>query len=107
MSWALRCLAMPDKLALLEASSIPAVAAMRAAFLRENAQAPLVVLDIPLLYEKTATQRLWMRWSVVSAPADVASVQGAGQTGYDEGEIRAEFWRFRYPTPKSAPALIS
>lgn len=40
------------RLAALEAIVHPAVAAMRAQFLEENAAQPLVVFDIPLLYEK-------------------------------------------------------
>jgi dephospho-CoA kinase len=36
----------------LEAIVHPAVRAIRAAFLRDNADAPLIVFDIPLLYER-------------------------------------------------------
>lgn len=39
-------------LARLEAIVHPAIAAMRNAFLREHADRPLIVFDIPLLYEK-------------------------------------------------------
>jgi dephospho-CoA kinase len=42
----------PEALARLEAIVHPAVAAMRAAFLKRHAAAPLVVFDIPLLFEK-------------------------------------------------------
>ena len=41
-----------DALKRLERIVHPAVAAMRAAFLKDNAAAPLVVFDIPLLFEK-------------------------------------------------------
>lgn len=41
-----------QRLARLEAIVHPAVAAMRQAFLAENADKPLVVFDIPLLFEK-------------------------------------------------------
>ena len=41
-----------SQLARLEAIVHPAVAAMRRAFLAENAAQPLVVFDIPLLFEK-------------------------------------------------------
>ncbi len=41
-----------DKLAWLEAIVHPAVAAMRAQFLADNAHQPLAVFDIPLLFEK-------------------------------------------------------
>lgn len=57
------------KLKRLEAIVHPAVAAMRHAFLRESAAAPLIVFDIPLLYEKTGTAGL-DAIAVVSAPAD-------------------------------------
>jgi dephospho-CoA kinase len=42
----------PESLARLEAIVHPAVAAMRAEFLGRHAAAPLVVFDIPLLFEK-------------------------------------------------------
>jgi dephospho-CoA kinase len=57
-----------DKLARLEAIVHPAVAAMRLDFLNENADKPLVVFDIPLLYEKGGAQGL-DAVAVVSAPA--------------------------------------
>lgn len=58
-----------DKLATLERLVHPAVAAMRAEFLKYNRQAPLVVFDIPLLYEKGGHEGL-DAVAVVSAPAD-------------------------------------
>ncbi|HUD27830.1 MAG TPA: dephospho-CoA kinase [Novosphingobium sp.] len=60
-----------DKEALSQLERIvhPAVAAMRGDFLRENAEAALVVFDIPLLYEKGGHQGL-DAVAVVSAPAD-------------------------------------
>ena len=48
----------------------PAVRAARAAFLREHADAPLVVLDIPLLYE-TGSEGEVDAVAVVSAPPEV------------------------------------
>jgi dephospho-CoA kinase len=59
-----------DKKALsrLERIVHPAVAALRGDFLRENAEAPLVVFDIPLLYEKGGHQGL-DAVAVVSASA--------------------------------------
>ena len=45
-------LGQPEQLARLEALIHPAVGAMRAAFLAENADKPLIVFDIPLLFEK-------------------------------------------------------
>lgn len=57
-------------LARLEAIVHPAVRAARAAFLTAHAQAPLVVLDIPLLYEKGGVEEV-DKVLVVSAPAEV------------------------------------
>ena len=55
-------------LARLEAIMHPAVAALRAVFLADNAAAPLVVFDIPLLFEKGGADAL-DAVAVVSAPA--------------------------------------
>jgi dephospho-CoA kinase len=54
----------------LEALIHPAVAKEREAFLIEYAARPLVVLDIPLLFEKGGWEKV-DRIAVVSAPADV------------------------------------
>ena len=59
----------PGKLARLERIVHPAVAAMREAFLERHAHAPLIVFDIPLLYEKGGHAGL-DAVAVVSAPAD-------------------------------------
>ena len=60
----------PAKLRLLETIVHPEVAEMRRAFLAENADAPLIVFDIPLLYEKAGQHGL-SAVAVVSAPAAV------------------------------------
>lgn len=57
-------------LARLEAIVHPAVAAMRVQFLKDHAGAPLVVFDIPLLFEKSGGAGL-DAVAVVSAPAEV------------------------------------
>jgi dephospho-CoA kinase len=54
----------------LEALVHPAVGAERKAFLARHASEPLVVLDIPLLFEKGGAGRV-DKIAVVSAPADV------------------------------------
>lgn len=59
-----------EKLARLEAIVHPAVAAMRRDFLSNNADQPLVVFDIPLLYEKGGAEGL-DAVAVVSAPAEM------------------------------------
>jgi dephospho-CoA kinase len=60
----------PDKLARLEGIVHPVVAEMRKAFLQEHAKTPLIVFDIPLLYEKGGHAGL-DAVAVVSAPAQV------------------------------------
>lgn len=60
----------PDALARLEAIVHPAVAALREAFLARHRGAALVVLDIPLLFEK-GTDAHVDAVAVVSAPAAV------------------------------------
>jgi dephospho-CoA kinase len=54
----------------LEALVHPAVAREREAFLAENSEAPLVVLDIPLLFEKSGWGDV-DKVAVVSVPAEV------------------------------------
>ena len=58
----------PQALKRLEAIVHPAVAEERFAFMEANRDAPLIVFDIPLLYEKTGTRGL-NAVAVVSAPA--------------------------------------
>lgn len=73
----------PEALARLEAIVHPAVAEMRRAFLRENAGRPLVVFDIPLLYEKGRAQGL-DAVAVVSAPADAQRARVLARPGMTE-----------------------
>jgi len=58
-----------DKLRLLESIVHPEVAEMRRTFLADNADAPLIVFDIPLLFEKSGQHGL-DGVVVVSAPAE-------------------------------------
>ncbi|MBN8501874.1 MAG: dephospho-CoA kinase [Sphingomonadales bacterium] len=60
----------PAALKQLEEIVHPEVAELRRAFLADNAAAPLIVFDIPLLYEKTGQHGL-DAVAVVSAPAEV------------------------------------
>jgi dephospho-CoA kinase len=62
-----RVLGAPEALRRLEALVHPAVAEEREAFLAAHAGAPLVVLDIPLLFEKEGWRAV-DRIAVVSAP---------------------------------------
>ena len=59
-----------DKLAALEAIVHPAVGAKRAQFLADNADAPLIVFDIPLLFERGGHEAV-DTVVVVSAPHEV------------------------------------
>jgi dephospho-CoA kinase len=65
-----RVLGEPQSLRRLEALVHPAVARERAAFLAANRSAPLVVLDIPLLFEAGGAGQV-DRIAVVSAPPEV------------------------------------
>lgn len=60
----------PDALARLEAIVHPAVAEKRAQFVAQNSAAPMIVFDIPLLFEKGGHESV-DKIIVVSAPADV------------------------------------
>ena len=70
----------PAALARLEAIVHPAVAAERGAFLLEHAGAPLVVFDIPLLFEKGGAA-LVDEVVVVSAPAEVQRARVLARSG--------------------------
>lgn len=65
-----RVLAEPEALRNLEALIHPAVAKARQRFLEEQLSAPLVVLDIPLLFEKGGAGQV-DKVAVVSAPASM------------------------------------
>ena len=65
-----RVLGEPEALRRLEALVHPAVARQRETFLAENGAAPLVVLDIPLLFEAGGAAQV-DKIAVVSAPPEV------------------------------------
>ena len=67
---AARVLGKPDELAALEAIVHPAVRAARDRFIAANEDAPIIVFDIPLLFE-TGGEVNADKVVVVSAPADV------------------------------------
>jgi dephospho-CoA kinase len=73
----------PEKLRLLESIVHPEVAEMRRAFLADNSQAPLIVFDIPLLFEKTGRGDL-DAVLVVSAPAKVQRARVLARPGMSE-----------------------
>jgi len=70
-------------LARLEGIVHPAVASARRAFLKHHAAAPMVVFDIPLLFEKTGKQGL-DHIVVVSAPAEVQRARVLARAGMTE-----------------------
>ena len=86
-----------DKPALERLESIihPAVADARWAFLAENAQAPLVVFDIPLLFEKGSAQEV-DKIAVVSAPYDVQRERVLARPGMTEDRF-AEILALQMP----------
>jgi dephospho-CoA kinase len=73
-------------LARLEAIMHPAVSGLREAFLIEHADAPLVVFDIPLLYEKGHGGGL-DAVAVVSAPAEMQRERVLARPGMTEAKF--------------------
>ena len=78
----------PGALAALEAIVHPAVAEERAAFLAAHAAAPLVVLDVPLLFEAGGWQSV-DRIAVVSAPEEVQRARVLARPGMTEERLTA------------------
>ena len=81
-------LADPARLARLEAIVHPVVAQERAAFFAANAGAPLVVLDIPLLFETGGESRV-DKVAVVSAPAAVQRARVLARPGMSEARFES------------------
>jgi dephospho-CoA kinase len=75
-----RVLDNPEALARLEAIVHPAVAEMRQRFLADHKNAPLIVFDIPLLFEKGGGALL-DAVAVVSAPAQVQRARVLARPG--------------------------
>jgi len=74
------------KLRRLESLIHPAVAREREAFLEANRAAPVVVLDIPLLFEKVGAG-LVDKVAVVSAPAEVQRARVLARPGMSEAKF--------------------
>ena len=72
----------------LEAIVHPAVAVERAAFLADHADAPLVVFDIPLLFETGGDARV-DRVAVVSAPEEIQRRRVLARPGMTEAKFAA------------------
>ncbi|WP_342249251.1 dephospho-CoA kinase [Sphingomonas sp. OTU376] len=78
----------PTAFARLEAILHPAVADKREAFLQANRDAPLVVLDIPLLFEAGGWRHV-DKIAVVSAPAEVQRERVLARPGMTEARFEA------------------
>ena len=78
----------PDALARLEALIHPVVAAKRRAFLLRNIDAPVLLFDIPLLFEKGGADFV-ERVVVVSAPAEVQRARVLARPGMTEEKFSA------------------
>jgi len=76
----------PEAYARLEALVHPAVAQARAAFLEAHGEAPLVVLDVPLLFEAGGWQAV-DRIAVVSAPAETQRARVLARPGMTEARF--------------------
>jgi dephospho-CoA kinase len=72
-----------DKLGVLEAIVHPAVGEKRARFFEDHADAPLLVFDIPLLFERGGHEAVDIV-VVVSAPADVQRKRVLARPGMTE-----------------------
>jgi len=83
-----RVLGEAEALQNLEALVHPAVSRARKAFLVEHENAPLVVLDIPLLFEKGAVAMV-DKIAVVSAPAEVQCRRVLERPGMTPGKFAA------------------
>jgi dephospho-CoA kinase len=81
-------LSQPESLRRLEALVHPAVAREKASFLDEHREAPLVALDIPLLFEKGGWEAV-DKIAVVSAPADVQRARVLSRPGMTEEKFRS------------------
>ena len=73
----------PEQLARLEAIMHPAVAERRDEFFAAHAEAPLILFDIPLLFEKGGAAQV-DKVVVVSAPADVQRARVLDRPGMTE-----------------------
>lgn len=76
----------PSALPRLESIVHPRVAASRAAFLAAHADAPLIVLDIPLLFE-TGADALCDATLVVTAPPEVQRARVLARPGMTEDQL--------------------
>jgi dephospho-CoA kinase len=76
----------PDKLKQLEAIIHPAVGTMRTWFVEDNVDRPLIVFDIPLLFEKGGFETV-DAVAVVSAPAEAQRARVIARPGMTESKF--------------------
>ncbi|MEO9131145.1 MAG: dephospho-CoA kinase [Sphingomonas sp.] len=76
----------PRALKQLEALVHPAVSEERAAFLAAHKEAPLVVFDVPLLFETGGESRV-DKVAVVSAPAEIQRTRVLARPGMTEARL--------------------
>jgi len=81
-------LADPDKLAALEAIVHPAVRAAREAFIADHRDSPVLLFEMPLLFE-TGGEDEFDKVVVVSAPADVQRSRVMARFGMSDGKLAA------------------
>ena len=79
-------LADPEKLAILEGIVHPAVRDAREGFIAEHKEAPVLVFEIPLLFE-TGSAKEFDKVVVVSAPAEVQRARALERTGMSEDKL--------------------
>ena len=85
----------PEALKLLESIVHPEVGEMRRAFLADNAEAALIVFDIPLLFEKTGNHGL-DAVAVVSAPYEQQRERVLARPGMTEEKF-AQILKLQVP----------
>jgi dephospho-CoA kinase len=81
-----RVLGEPEALMMLESLVHPAVAREREAFLAANREAPVVVLDIPLLFEASGWSEV-DKIVVVSAPPEMQRERALSRPGMTEEKL--------------------
>jgi dephospho-CoA kinase len=78
----------PEKLSTLEKIVHPAVRAAREGFVANHAEAPVVIFEIPLLFE-TGGEKEFDKIIVVSAPADVQHARVLDRSGMSPEKLES------------------
>ncbi|URD60206.1 dephospho-CoA kinase [Sphingomonas sp. KRR8] len=95
----------PGELAALEALVHPAVKAARERFIADHAGEPVLLFDIPLLFE-TDGAKAFDRVIVASAPADVQRQRVLGRPGMTDAKLAAILARQMPDSEKRARADV-